>query len=353
MRRRNGQPRGGLAAARVRSWRAGVALVVFWGWLLVLVGWLGVPASASVPASAPATPRVSARIGLCVIEAPPEAERALVSLSERARTILPTLEADLGTRPLGRYRIWLITPSAAAGSDSEMARLDAGAPPWAAGYMIPEARLGAIRLAQANQYPYGTVESVFAHEVTHLLIHDATRGNLPRWFDEGLATLQGRKWSLEDAMVYSSSLLTSDLPPLAGLDSAFSASADEARLAYAGSFSFVSRAARRYGPRFVPTLLREAAHRPFARAWLAAAGRELYRDEAEWRRESLVRFRWIPIITASSTFWIGISLLAAAAGAKRRARAKQAREQLPDPEDWEEPTPEDEESTGDPPQQPA
>src|SRR5262245_28327491 len=51
--------------------------------------------------------------------------------------------------------------------------IDRAAPPWAAGYMIPSLRLGAVRLAQASQYPYGTLESALAHEATHMLLHDA------------------------------------------------------------------------------------------------------------------------------------------------------------------------------------
>lgn len=305
------------------------------GLVALLVGALlftGSEAAAATPAE---PQRLVARIGLCVLEAPPGAERALASLADRAREILPRLESELGTRPAGRYRIFLIPPGAVA--DSEIARLDEGAPPWAAGYMIPQLRVGAIRLAQASQYPYGTVETVFAHEVTHLLNHDASGGRLPRWLDEGLATWQGRRWGVQDMVVYSQSLLTNDLPPLAELDASFEASAEEARLAYAASFGFVSRAMRRHGPSFAPAILRAAARRPLAEAWAEATGGALADAESEWRRESLIRYRWLPILTASSTLWVGISLLAAAAGVRRRARAREARERWPEPEEWVEP----------------
>jgi hypothetical protein len=211
--------------------------------------------------------------------------------------------------------------------DSDLIRLNAAAPPWAAGFTLPALRIGAIRVAAASQYPYGTLESVLAHEATHMLLHDAADGRLPLWFEEGVATWQGRKWSLEDVVVYSGALLTSDLPRLAELDSAFHSSAGEAQLAYAASFAFVSRAVRSHGPHFLREMLREAGRRPFAEAWQAVTGASLEATETAWRRDSLIRYRWLPVLTASSTLWVGISLLAMVAGARRRARAQKMREQ--------------------------
>ncbi len=262
-------------------------------------------------------------VGLCTLEAPAEAEAPLLALAGRARVILPALEADLGVRPAARYWIVLIPPGGSA--DPEVRALDAGAPAWAAGYFVPARRVGAVRLAQARNYPYGTPESVLAHEAAHVLLDDAAPGRLPLWFQEGVATSEGRAWSLEDVLVYSSSLLTTDLPELAELDSAFHASEWEARMAYAGAFAFVKWASRRYGASFVRVVVREAGRRPFAAAWEAAAGRTLAESERRWRRESLLRYRWIPILTASSTLWIIITLLALVAGVRRRIQVRATR----------------------------
>jgi hypothetical protein len=265
------------------------------------------------------------RIGLCSLEAPAGAEPALRSLASRAWDILPQVESDLGVHPAARYRIILIPP--AASRDSELIRLEAAAPEWAAGYLIPEQRIGAIRVAEAARYPYGTLEAVLAHEAAHMLIHDAAGERVPLWFNEGVATWQGRRWSLEDMMVYTTSLLTSDLPKLAALDSSFHGSAGEAQLAYAASFAFVSWNVHRHGRDLVRTVLRDSRSGSFAKTWLAATGTTLDRSEAAWRRESLIRYRWIPILTASSTLWIGITLLAMVAGVRKRARARRLREQ--------------------------
>ncbi|HEY3216999.1 MAG TPA: hypothetical protein VGK93_10955 [Candidatus Eisenbacteria bacterium] len=274
--------------------------------------------------SLPVGSRIRVQVRLCTLEAPSASEPSLLALAKRAPAILSGLEAHLGCRPAAPYRMILIPPGPS--TDREIFLLEATAPPWAAGFFLPGPRIGAIRIAQASRYPYGTLESVLAHEASHALLADAAAGRLPRWFEEGVATREGRRWSLEDALVFSSVLLTTDLPSLDELEGAFQASESEARMAYAGSFAFVTWASRRYGEAFVRNVVRGARQRSFAAAWQAASGARLEESERQWRREGLLRYRWLPLLTASSTvLWLGISLLALVAGAHRRARARAVR----------------------------
>jgi hypothetical protein len=278
---------------------------------------------------------VSARIGMLSLETERDAEATLRPLAAHAWDILPRVESDLGIHPTERYRMILIPPGALR--DSELIRLDDAAPPWAAGFMIPERRIGAIRIADAAHYPYGTLEAVLAHEATHQLLHDAVGDRIPLWFNEGVATLQGRRWSLEDMMITTGSILTSDLPRLDSLDTFFHSSAGEAEEAYAASFGFVSWSAHRYGSNFLRDVLRGTRERDFTRAWLGASGSTLEHSERAWRRECLIRYRWFPIITASSTFWLAITLLGLLVGVQKRARARRLREKWAreEPEQWE------------------
>jgi hypothetical protein len=284
-------------------------------WLCLLAPWV---------ASAAEAEWARERVGLLELETPRGHERTLIAVAKSAPGMLPHIEQELGVRIARRYRMVLIPPSGTG--DSLMDDLDASVPPWAAGYMIPSRRLGAIRVSLASRYPYGTLESVLAHETTHLLLHDAAGERLPAWFQEGVATWIGRRWSLEDAMVYSSALLTTSLPHLSELDSLFQASAGEARLAYATSFSFVSWSIARYGPALPREVLREARSRPIADAWRAVTGERLAESERAWRRSSLIRYRWVPALLASSTLWLAITALALVAGLRRRAQAKRLRE---------------------------
>jgi len=289
---------------------------------LAAFGLLIVPlAAAGEPAAAPGRFRV--QVGACIIEAPPAARDQLDGLAARAAEFLPRLEASIGVPAAGPYHIILIPPGPS--DDPDIAALDRSAPPWAAGFMQPWRRVGGIRVARADHYPYSDLASVLLHEAVHMLLFDAAGGGLPRWFEEGVATGFERDWGLRDVLVQSSSVLTGRLPALADLDAAFEDSDTRARAAYAASFDFMSWTVRRHGDGVVRDIARAAGRRPFAEAWKEATGATLAQSEAEWRRGSLLLYRWIPALTGSGVLWGGITLLALAAGARRRARSRAIR----------------------------
>jgi len=276
--------------------------------------------AAAIAVAGPASQRLGRTAGACVLVAPREAEGALQHLGEVAPDILARVSNALGLSPRASYRIALVP--AGAYDDPDIAALDRRAPQWAAGYMDPIARIGGIRLAQAARYPYGTPEAVLAHESAHLLIHDAPNLALPHWYEEGVATWVARDWQLQDQLMMSGRVLTSDLPRLDQLEPLFQAAPDQVETAYAASFSFVSWAAHRYGDGSVRDVLREARTRSFERAWRAATGERFDHAESQWRRDALIRYRWIPGVTAFSTLWLVILALSAWVWSRRRARAR-------------------------------
>ncbi len=297
-------------------------------WAVVLALLSPMPGEAAPPGM------VRAEVGACILEAPADLRVLLERLAAQAAEVLPRVETELGARAAAPYRIVVIPrdlppPGAAAEGRPpgappvlELHDLDALAPAWAAGFLLPSRRIGAIRLAEADRYPHADLGSVLAHEATHMVLYDAAGDNLPRWFGEGVATGIERSWGMRDVLVFSSSLLTGRLPPLAELDAAFDASGDRARAAYAASFDFMLWSVKRYGKGVVREIVREAASRPFPEAWQAATGVTLERSEAEWRRGSLLLYRWIPALTGTTALWSGITLLALYAGAHRRARSR-------------------------------
>jgi peptidase MA superfamily protein len=280
----------------------------------------GVSGAAQAPPVAPAPALLRIEVGDCVLEAPFSEKRRLEELAQSAREILPRVEEELGARAAAPYRITLIPPGAE--TDPALRALDAEAPSWAAGFILPASRAGAIRVAQADRYPYSDLSSVLAHEATHMILYDATGPGLPRWFGEGVATGIERSWGMRDVLVYSSSILTGRLPPLAELDAAFDASDDRARAAYAASFDFLLWTVKTYGQGVVRDIVRETRGRPFPEAWQAATGVPLESSEAAWRRGSLLLYRWVPALTGTTALWTGITLLALLAGARRRARTR-------------------------------
>jgi hypothetical protein len=278
--------------------------------------------SPEVPAGGGPAPDGWARatVGDAILEAPPGLEAHLRLLARRAAPLLPRLERSLGARAAAPYRIVLI-PRDPAG-DPAIAALDATAPSWAAGFVLPRRRLGGIRVARADRYPYSDLASVLVHEAAHMLLYDAAGDGLPRWFGEGVATGLEREWGLRDALVYSSSLLVGPLPRLDELDAAFDGNDARARAAYAAAFDFMRTTVREHGAGVVAAIVREAGGRPFPGAWEAATGESLRRAEADWRRGSLVLYRVIPAVTGTGALWGAITVMAFWALARLRARRR-------------------------------
>ena len=70
--------------------------------------------------------------------------------------------------------------------------------PWTAGFAIGNDGLIVLFPARSPRYPHDTLEDVLRHEVAHVLIDRAARGQrVPRWFHEGLAIVVERPWRLE------------------------------------------------------------------------------------------------------------------------------------------------------------
>ena len=234
------------------------------------------------------------------------------------------VSSDLGLAAMAPFRMVLIT--AAPPKDTTLARLDADVPEWAAGYMLRRERLGVIRLDLANRYPYGTPESVFAHEVTHLMIGDAVGDRLPLWFEEGVATWAGRAWRLEDLRIVSARIIYGDAPRLEDLEAGFHGTAGAAEESYAASFAFVRWSTNRFGDDVLRRVIDATRTRSFPAAWQSATGEPLERSEAAWRSASRWDYRWLPILSVTSPLWIGIMVLSVFVWLKRRARALRLRE---------------------------
>jgi len=280
------------------------------------------------------------REGPIVFVVPDGSERTFEVLGPRAPAIVAEVSRALGAGPAAPFRMVLLPANGLR--DTALARFDHGAPAWAAGYMEPRSRTGAIRLGQASRYPYGTPEAVLAHESAHQVLHDLHGEPLPLWFEEGVCTWVARDWQLEDVLQLSSRLITHSLPSLDALDQRFRGPPDQVDQAYAASFAFVSWSVARYGPAFVRDVLGETRTHGFERAWLLAAGERLDRAEAAWRRESLFRYRWLPILAGSGTLWFAVMFIAFLVWVRRRRRARLleaewARDETYDPaatEEW-------------------
>lgn len=271
--------------------------------------------------------RLRTQVGALVLEAPPEVGGSFGELADLAEPLMPRLEEILGVRAAGPITMVLIPPGPI--DDPDVARLDRAAPAWAAGFALNEQRIGGIRLGRAGRYPFGDAGAVLAHEVVHVLLHDAAGERMPRWFSEGVATSIQRRWTLKDAVVYSSSLVLGPLPTLDQMDRAFVRSEASARTAYAASFDFVEWASDEYGEDVVRRVLDGLQEGlAFSAAWRRATGDALADSEDAWRGTALTWYRWLPALTGAGTLWLGITMLFLLATWSRRVKTRRTMERL-------------------------
>lgn len=97
------------------------------------------------------------------------------------------------------------------------------------------------------------------HELAHLLLYEATRPayeQVPRWFEEGIATLAESASNPDYDLVLEQAVLAQDTIPFATLCETFPADETRARLAYAQSVSFIRFLRDRYGNETLSQLVR-------------------------------------------------------------------------------------------------
>ena len=210
------------------------------------------------------------------------------------------------------------------------------APSWVSGYAISQQDLIVILPERVMGYPYDSLESLFAHELAHILIGRAAGGQpVPRWFDEGLAMVAAHSWNIEDrarliwAMVMGQ---PTTLPELAQLFHQDEASAHQA---YVLAHALIRYCLQEFGEEWPKRLLASLAQGySFQQAFFLTTGQSLVHVQADfWSRQS-PWMRWIPVVTSSLILWIGILGLAFYVFKKQRQRAEAVKRQWKDEEDW-------------------
>lgn len=298
---------------------------------MLLLGTLVLSAAAHSQGSTDREALVEVRADRVVLVAPERLAGEAERLARFIEDVLPRLQKDL--RQTLRAPTTLVLVDKAPHPD--VAWLDAAAAPWAAGYVFGARRIGGIRLHRTSTYPFDSTEMVLVHEITHQLVHDKVGGAVPTWFDEAVATREGRRRGARDLVVFTSLTLFGRIPRLAALDLGFHGrSAAGARLAYATSFEFLSWAVREHGEDLVGEVLDATAHRldatplpldartPFEAAWQDVTGQPLLVSEERWRDRGIRMSRWLPLLISTPWLWIGMALLSVAAAVARRRRTR-------------------------------
>src|SRR5262245_8297666 len=255
------------------------------------------------------------------IEAPP----AMAPLAERVRRFDPA--------PLGLAM--RLTGLREAGPPIRVALVEEGsdparsAPEWALGYARGGAGTIVLIPSRARSYPYGSLESLLHHEVAHVLVARAAGGRpVPRWFNEGLAMIAGREWTMGDRSRLFIELLPGSRVPVSRLDELFDrTSRAGADRAYTLSAALVRDLVDRYGVDFPGAVLAGLARgETFEDAFRRATGVPLEVAAASFYRRQSFWSLWLPALTSTATFWTGVTLLALWAAKKRREKSERIRQ---------------------------
>jgi hypothetical protein len=223
----------------------------------------------------------------------------------------------LGRRTAGPLRLVVVR-----GQEQASGFVHQHLPPWGAGFALPEGRTILIR-ADAGD-PYRTLR----HELAHVVLHDAIRGRVPLWFDEGYAGLAAGELDRLEALRLDLAVASGRVPGFFELDRALRASESTAQAAYGLAASAVAMLARRHPDRsLAPLLTRLAGGEDFEAAVLATTGSPLGRFELEWQKDVRRRFGILGWAMAGG-LWAAIAVLMLLAVWLRRRRDRPRRQAL-------------------------
>jgi hypothetical protein len=182
---------------------------------------------------------------------------------------------------------------------------------WAGGQARPE--LGAILIGIPNDLAApGEMERLIPHELTHLLVYEATGrtlGQVPPWLNEGLASLNERRPDPNRQALIEEALAQDRLIPLEALCAPFPLDENGARLAYAQSASVVRYLRQERGSRVIRELLAVYADDASCDAGVTRVlGKSLKGLESAWRAD-LTHQGQTFIALKNSAVWLALWIL--------------------------------------------
>ncbi len=261
---------------------------------------------------------VEQRIGPVTWAYDPSATSLAHDLSALAPKAWRTLTAELGVAVPPELTIRI-----ARGPKDMIALAPRGAPPpsYAVGVAYPALGLIILSVVEPNRWLPPDLRSVLTHELSHVALYRATKGNhLPLWFVEGLAVQQAHEQNLSRIQTLWEASVSGGLLPLSALSRSFPTTPHAVNLAYAQSADLVRHMLRDEDDRAAMSdvIERVAEGASFDRAVLASYRLDLPYLDREWRQSLRERFHLTPLVLTGSVLWGGIAILAAFAFVRRR-----------------------------------
>ena len=197
-------------------------------------------------------------------------------------------------------------------------------PVWAAAVAYPERNLIIIRSPKTVRGGRFDYRKIFIHEFTHIVLGRALQHqNVPTFLAEGIAMYESSEWQFSRTAAITKAVLTGRIIPLQELWDKFPEDRDDAELAYAESFMFVSFLISRYGRESFNRFIKNYAESGNLRHSLQTmTGTHLVTLEGEWIDYMKMRVSWIPLITSATTFWFMVTVIFIYGYCRKRRRSK-------------------------------
>jgi hypothetical protein len=248
------------------------------------------------------------------IEAPPELAGIRARLESADSQLLAGLLTLVGLTTPGPP-----VPIVLAVERSEWAQQT---PPWIVGFASDGPEMVVIFPARSPTYPHSTLDDVVRHELAHVLIGRASgHGDVPRWFNEGLAMAAEHGWRFQDQTQLLYHLVLGSAVSLHQIDSMFRGTQRDQTRAYALAGAFVRDLLEQHGSSMAAQIFAQMKDgASFDMAFAAVTRLTPAAAESRFWEQQRIWTNWIPIITESPTLWIAITLLALLAIRSRRKR---------------------------------
>lgn len=201
-------------------------------------------------------------------------------------------------------------------------------PGWVSGFANGEARTIVLFPARVSRYPDDSLRTLVHHEVAHVLVAEAAGGRpVPRWFNEGVATVAAREWGIEDRARYAAAVVGRGSRTTDALDQGFAEGGRRVSRSYALAGAFVRWLQVEYGELTTARVLELLGRdMPFGEAFVRATGDTLERAEYRFFVREALWHTWVPFLTSSGVLWAAITTLALIAIRRRRARSAAMRD---------------------------
>jgi len=201
-------------------------------------------------------------------------------------------------------------------------------PKWVSGFASGESRTIVLFPERVSRYPDDSLRTLVHHEVTHVLVAEAARGRpVPRWFNEGVATVAAREWGIEDRARYAAAVVGRGPRTVDALDHGFAEGGRRAIRSYALAGAFVRWLRVEYGVHLTGSILEQLGREmSFREAFVRATGDTLERAEYRFFVHEALWHTWVPFLTSSGVLWAAITALAIIAIRRRRTRSAAMRE---------------------------